>query len=243
VEEEEDGMRKVTNRLLTACFAVLVAACQDSPIIVQPAPPPPPPPPPGIDATVTIQGLRTIPANLPVNPTAVAGDINVVLNVEEGDNTVTNVSLLFDGAPLGCQSVSSNVAPGQGVSLSTTGGADVLECFWNTDDVLGACVGEQLPPAFTNGVHTLGAQITLDDATTRVASNVQTVTLVNGSFIVIGVESEAAAPVIGANGRLFHGGGPIGFGACPVSYGGTEVGTLSMIATDNGGGATSCDQE
>ncbi|MFV1987134.1 MAG: hypothetical protein ACC682_07620, partial [Gemmatimonadota bacterium] len=239
-------MRKVTKRLLVAGFAALVvSACQDSVSIVQPPPPPPPPPPPGIDATVTIQGLRTIPANSPVNPTAVFGDINVLLNIEEGDNTVTTVDLLFDGTPLGCQAISTNTTPGDGVALSSSAAGDVVECFWNTDGVAGACVGEQLPPAFANGTAVLGARITLDDGTTREASNTQTVTLINGDFVMV-AEMFDLPGQIGANGRPYWGGpadrdgdgtdeNTVAWAACPVSYNGTTVGSLELYGYTDGG--------
>lgn len=253
-------MRKVTKRLLVAGFAAMVVgACQDSVNIVQPPPPPPPPPTDVVDATVTIQGLRTIPGNLAVNPTGVAGDINVVLNIEEGDNTVTGVDLLFDGAPIGCAAISTNMAPGDGVSLSAAAGADVVECFWNTDDVVGACVGDQLTPAFANGTAVLGARITLSDGTTREANNAQTVTLINSDFIMLAAVLDRAA-TIGTNGRAYVGGpstlmdgssNAVAIAACPVSYEGTTVAslgiggytTLGTTNVDFGSGAATVHQD
>jgi hypothetical protein len=205
-----------------------------------------------VDATVTIQGLRSIPANLPVNPTAVAGDINVVLNVEEGDNTVTGIDLIWDGVAIGCATVNTNVASrGEGVSLSTGGAADDVECFCNTDDAAGVCAGVQLSPAFDNGTATLGARITLDDGTTRDANNAQTVTLVNNDFIMV-VHNDAGdlngQGLVGTNGRRYWGGpadvdgdgtddNTLQFAACPVSYEGITVGELSMQGLTDAGGA------
>lgn len=239
-------MKKVTKRLLVACVAALsVGACQDQ-IVIEP-PPPPPPPPPGVDATVTIQGLRSIPANTAVNPTAVAGDINVVLNVEEGDNTVTQVDLILDGNPLGCTAISANRTPGENVSLSQAA-ADEVECFFNTDDVAGECVGDQLDPAFGNGTHTLGARITLDDGTTRTASNTQEITLANTSGIVLvhtgGGQGITGPP--GGAGQIFWGGPSdldgdgdddnlVQFAACPFSYQGTNVGSVQVQGLSVGG--------
>ena len=237
-------MNKVTKRLLVACVAALaVGACQDSVTIVEPAPPPPPPPTPGVDATVTIQGLRNIPLNQPVNPTAVFGDINVVLNVEEGDNTVTQIDLVWNGAAIGCETVNTNTVPsGEGLSLSTSGSADDVECFWNTDAANGVCAGVQLTPLYGNETANLGARITLDDGTTRDAANVQVVTLVNSDFIMV-VHHDAGDAngqgVIGTNGRRFWGGpadldgdmtddNTLQYAACPVSYEGIMVGELFM---------------
>jgi hypothetical protein len=245
-------MRKVTKRLLVAGFAALVVtACQDSVSVVQPPPPPPPPPPPAVDATVSIQGLRTIPANAPVNPTNAFGDMNVVLNVEEGDNTVTQVDILFDGVASGCQDITTSASPGAGVSASASA-ADVVECFWDSDGVVGACVGEQLPPAFADGVIEVGAQITLDDGTVRTAANVQTVTLTNGTngvgnYMIVAPIFDMPA-VIG-NGRPYWGGpedrdadgtddNVNAFGVCPVSFDdGFEIGEVSAWASTDLGPA------
>jgi len=235
-------MKKVTKRLLVACVAALaVGACQDSVQVVTPEPPPPPPPPPAVDATVTIQGLRTIPGNAPVNPTNVSGDINVVLNVEEGDNEVTQIDLLLDGTAIGCTAISTNRVPGEGVRLSQAA-ADEVECFFNTDDVVGECVGDQLDPAFTNGTHTLGAQVTLADGTTRTASNTQEITLVNANFIML---AHIPGITVISKGVNYYG-GPFDtdgdaaddnvnqIAACPVAYTGTVVDELSLIATTGG---------
>ena len=240
-------MKKVTKRLLVACVAALsVGACQDSVQVVTPEPPPPAPPPPAVDATVTIQGLRDL-TNAPVDPTNVMGDINVVLNVEEGDNEVTQIDLLLDGNPIGCTAISTNRVPGEGVQLSQAA-ADVVECFFNTNDVAGECVGEQLDPAFSNGAHTLGAQVTLGDGTTRTASNAQQITLNNTSGIALvhtgGGQGVTGPP--GAAGQVFWGGPSdldgdgtddnlLEFAACPFSYDGTVVASVSVQGLTAGG--------
>ncbi len=238
-------MRKVTKRLLTVCVAALAAgACQDN--IIVPAPPAPPPPPPTnvVDATVSILGLALIPGPGSVNPTAVAGDINVSLNVEEGDNTVTAVDLLFNGTPVGCATINTNAVPGQGVSLSTAAGADVVECFWNTDTFAGVCDGNNLPPQFANGTHTLGAQITLSDGTKRTASNTQQVTLVNTDLLTLVMLPGAQSVVSG--GVTYYGGptdvdgdgtddNSVDYAVCPVSFAGTTVASLSLVGTSASG--------
>jgi len=239
-------MRKVTKRLLTICVAALaLGACQDNVIFEEPVPPPPPPPLPLVDATVSILGLDMIPGPGSVNPTAVAGDINVSLNVEEGDNTVTAVDLLFNGAPVGCTTINTSTVPGQGVSLSTVGaGSAVIECFWNTDTFDGTCDGSNLPPQFPNGTHTLGAQITLDDGTTRTASNTQQVTLVNSDLLTLVMLPGAQSLVSG--GVTYYGGprdldgdgtddNPVDFAICPVSFNGTTVASLALEGLSNSG--------
>ena len=129
------------------------------------------------------------------------------MNVDEGTQTVTDVSLTLDGAPLACQGISTAVSPGAGVS--TAAAADEIECFFNTDDTVGSCVGDQLDAAYNNGDHVLGARITLSDGTTRDAANAQQITLVNSSFIMIAMVDEGNT-VIGSNGRLYHGGADLG---------------------------------
>ena len=232
-------MRKVTKGLLGAGFAALVmSACQDSVSIVQPAPPPPPPPPATVEASVTIQGLRTIPGNAPVNPTMVMNDINVVLNVDEGTETVTQVDLLLDGVAIGCQQTAGNVAPGEGVSLSAA--SDVIECFFDSDAVAGTCVGDQLAAAIDNGDYTLGARITTSESLTRDASNDQAITIGNSDFIVV-AHNQGQAIV---SGGVTYFGGPEdldgdgtddnvnSFAACPVSYNGTVVASMGLQATN-----------
>ncbi len=198
---------------------------------------------------MTIQGLRSIATGLPVNPTALAGDINVVLNVEENDETVTEVDLLVNGNPIGCQSVTPNRVPGEGVRLSQ-GGSDTVECFFNTDDVQGACVGVQLAPSFPNGNHTLGARITTSGGT-RDATNAAAITLVNGNFIIVTPHDFGDANgqgIIGTNGRRYWGGpadlngdgtndNTVGFAACPVAYNNVNVASLGIggVATDGSG--------
>jgi len=232
-------MRKVSKGLLVTGFAALVmSACQDSVSIVQPAPPPPPPPPATVEASVTIQGLRTIPGNAPVNPTMVMNDINVVLNVDEGTETVTQVDLLLDGVAIGCQQTAGNVAPGEGVSLSAA--SDVIECFFDSDAVAGACVGDQLAAAIDNGDYTLGARITTSESLTRDASNDQAITIGNSDFIVV-AHNQGQAIV---SGGVTYFGGPEdldgdgtddnvnSFAACPVSYNGTVVASMGLQATN-----------
>lgn len=239
-------MRKVTERLLVACVAALaVGACQDSVTVVEP--PPPPPPPSGPDATVTIQGLRSIPANQPVPPTDVNGQINVVLNVEEGDNTVTEIALLMDGEPLSCQGISAAAGPAGAPRLSGAA-ADVVECFLDTAAGAQECLGEQLDPAFENGAHTLGARITLDDGTTRDATNTQQITLTNTSQILLahigGGQGVTGPP--GAAGQVYWGGpsdldgdgtddNVVEFGVCPISYEGSVVSSIQLQGLSAGG--------
>ncbi len=252
-------MRKITKRLLTAGIAVLVlGACQDSVMVVQPVPPPPPPPPPTVptvDATVSILGMKTIPGQASVNPTAVSGDINVQLNINENDDTVTGIDLLLDGSVIGCQRISANTVSGGDARLSEVSAADVVECFFNTDDVQGSCVGAQIDPLFDNGTHTLGARITLGDGETRDALNETQITLVNGGFLML-VHNEGSQSVV--TGGVLYYGGPAdsngdgtddnlnSFSVCPVSYMGTTVASLGLagstfagqLAVDVGGGAS-----
>ena len=201
-------------------------------------------------------GCKTIPGQASVNPTAVSGDINVQLNINENDDTVTGIDLLLDGSVIGCQRISANTVSGGDARLSeVSAAADVVECFFNTDDVQGSCVGAQIDPLFDNETHTLGARITLGDGETRDALNETQITLVNGDFLML-VHNEGSQSVV--TGGVLYYGGPAdsngdgtddnlnSFSVCPVSYMGTTVASLGLagstfagqLAVDVGGGAS-----
>jgi len=234
------AMMRSPHWLALCTVVVATTGCQNNVVLQNPTTPPPPPPPSGIDATVSILGLDLVPGPGSVNPTAVAGDINVTLNVEEGDNTVTGVDLLFDGTPVGCTTINTNAVPIQGMSASMVGSGStsaVIECFWDTDDFAGTCEGNNLSPAFGNGTHTLGARITLEDGTTRTASNTQAVTLVNNDLLTLVMLAGGQSVVSG--GVRYYGGprdldgdgtddNPVDLAVCPVSFSGTTVASLGL---------------
>lgn len=228
-------MKKVTRLLLVAgVVAIGFGACKEGPTIVQPPPPPAPPPPDPQVAVITIQGLRTVPGNNPVDPGDVSGGINVLVNVDPGDFEITGISLLVDAQVLSCQAFAGASIGGVQASVSSSG-QDVVECFLNTAAVVGECEGAQLDPRFTNGTHTIGARVTLSDGSTRDASNAQTVNFNNQNRLVV-TRTTGGDGVVGQGVRYFGGTG-ISFAACPVDYDGRTIGTVRLAGTSAGGTA------
>jgi hypothetical protein len=242
-------MNKVTKLLLVAGVAAIglggFSACSDSVTVVEPAPPPEPPEIPPVEATVTIQGIRQVTGTLapgtPVDPTNVDGSINVLLNVSEGDETITSISLVLDGVNLGCQAVSASTGD---VQASTAGATDVVECFLKTHEAEDVCVGEQLANLWDNDEHVLGAQIVTAGGT-RTAANEQTLTFNNSNYVQI-VPFGSFQSVVSAAGIRYYGGPPdldgdgtddnvVQFAACPIRFDGVMISEVWVQArTDDG---------
>lgn len=204
------------------------------------------------DASVTITGIRTI-AGPPVNPSSVSGDVVVELDVQAGAFGLESIDLLIDGFPIACNQISGSIAPR--LSGSAQSRIQMVECLLGTDDVSGACVGNQLNPRFFNGSHVLGARITLADATTRTAANTQDLFFTNANHVsvrhlpgsAIGDPANANGQgIIGTNGRQYWGGpadldgngfddNNVRFAACPVAYDGTSVGSIHLAGQSTSG--------
>ncbi|MDE2664413.1 MAG: hypothetical protein OXI39_15605 [Gemmatimonadota bacterium] len=196
----------------------------------------------GRPATVTIFGLRQVDdRNTSVDPTNVSGDVSVLLDVQYNDETVTNVDLMLGDEVISCRGASSDAASPAGVvpGVAESGGSVEIECFFDTDQVAGECMGMQMEPRFANGDHELSAQITTSDGTTRTALASQMITLKNSNYVMLAHSKGSESMVTG--GVTFYG-GPAGedesnvnsFHACPVAFNGTVVGELSLHAMVTG---------
>jgi len=185
----------------------------------------------GNPATVAIFDLKSVEDGSRVDPSNVAGDIWVVLDVQSNEETVTGIALTLGDETIQCRGTSSAdlAAP---AGLAESGSQVEYNCRLNTAAIMGECMGEQVSPMYANGEHTLGAFITTADGERRDAAAPQPVTLKNSSYVEI---VHNAGRVVTHGGRAFHG-GPSGegnmnsFSACPVSYMGTEVGSLTLEA-------------
>lgn len=193
-------------------------------------------------ATVAIFGLRSVTdRNVSINPTDVSGDISVMLDVQPNDETIVGIALTLGEAVLHCRGTSTDQS---GVDqLASAGGQIEVDCFFNTDAVVGECMGAQLEPMFANGDHDLGARITTAEGTTREALVTQPITLKNSGYVMVEHSPGTASAV--TSGVTYYG-GPVGedetnvnsFHACPVSFKGTTVGELSLTPKLTGPGAT-----
>ncbi|WP_428275821.1 hypothetical protein [Candidatus Palauibacter sp.] len=195
---------------------------------------------------MTIFGLREVgDRNSSVDPSNVSGNISVLLDVQYNDETVTNIDLTLGDEVISCRGASSDAA--SPVGLADSGGSVEVECFFDTDQVAGECMGMQMEPRFANGEHELGARITTSDGTFRDALASQMITLKNTNYVMLEHSPGSQSTVV--KGLTFHG-GPAGddesnvnsFHACPVAFNGTTVGELSLHAKVTGPGAAALDQ-
>ena len=185
----------------------------------------------GRKATVAIFGLQHVGTGESVNPTAVSGNINVVLDVQNNDETVTAIALTLNDEVIQCRGTSADADP---AGLAQSGGQLEVECLLQTATVDGECMGMQLQPKYANGDYDLSAFVTTDEGETRSATASQPITLKNSGFVMI-AHSPGEKSVVSTQteGLTFYG-GPAGegnvnsFHACPVSYTGTTVGEMQL---------------
>ena len=184
----------------------------------------------GQQATVTIFGLREVDDRTQaVDPSNVSGNISVLLDVQYNDETVTNIDLTLGEEVISCRGASSDAA--SPVGLADSGGSVEVECFFDTDQVAGACEGMQLEPRFANGEHELGAQITTADGSVRQALASQMITLKNSNYVVIDHNPGSVSRVV--QGVTYYGGPTTEdnvntFDVCPVAFDGTVVGAIGL---------------
>ena len=169
------------------------------------------------------------------DPRGLQGTIYVVLDVQQNDETVTDVVLTLGG---------ENVSPacrGDGVAADMAGlansGQVEVECVLETAaTVTDECVGMQLMPEYMNGEYDLGAFLITADGDQRDASASQTVELKNHGYVKITHNAGKFVP----RGGVRYYGGPTAednmnsFSACPVSFTGTEVGALTLESRPSG---------
>jgi hypothetical protein len=181
--------------------------------------------PPGPDASVTIAGVTQGGTTTPVNPAAVTGQIDVMLNVERGNAQRLEV-LLGDRVVDACTQVfgaANEPQPitAEGLSLQAT----TIVCSINTAafDV----VDGQGVPLFPNAAHQLRARLVAADGSTLDAATGPTLTFQNVDFV--DVQVSAANTALDAGGLLWHG-GDVTATAIPVSFSGVAISSVTFQA-------------
>ena len=178
-----------------------------------------------------------------MDPTDVSGDVTVLLDVQPNDETIAGIALTLGDEVIHCRGTSSD----QGGFIAAASGQLEVECLFKTADVMGECMGAQLPPLYANGDHTLGARVTTADGETREAIVTQPLTLKNSGFVMVDHSAGSASAVV--SGVTYHG-GPVdeddasnqnSFHACPVAYDGTTVGELALTTMMTGPDAAAID--
>ncbi|MDE2879114.1 MAG: hypothetical protein OXO55_09430, partial [Gemmatimonadota bacterium] len=182
------------------------------------------------EATVAIFGLRNVEdRSKSINPTNVFGDVAVILDVQNNDETVAGIGLTLNDEEIQCR---GNI----GADLAASGGQIEVDCFFDTNAVDGECVGMQLQPRYANGEYNLGAFLVTAEGERREVVATQPITLKNSGYVIIAHEAGANSVVSNTTKGLTFYGGPPGeddenrnsFHACPVSYKGTTVGSMQL---------------
>ncbi len=206
--------------------------------------------PSGKAATVAIFGLRDVTdRNILPDPTDLSRDVTVLLDVQPNDETVAAITLTLSGQmgdqEISCRGASTDADPAAGLAASSQA---EIECFFDTDAVMGECMGMHLPPMYANGEYELGAYITTTDGDRRNVVATQTITLNNPNYVMLAHSPGNVSTIV--DGVTFYG-GPVGedgsnvnsFHACPVAYDGMTVGGLELSTMVTAPGAVALDSE
>ncbi|WP_420461536.1 Ig-like domain-containing protein [Candidatus Palauibacter sp.] len=188
--------------------------------------------PSGKAATVAIFGLRSVTdRNTAVDPSNLSGDLTVILDVQQNDETIAVIDIMLGEQVINCRGVSASRE-----AQAEAFGQTEIECRLNTAAVVGECTGTQLAPLYANGDYQLGARLTTSEGETRETFATQSVTLNNSGFVMV---THSAGNSLLKSGVAIYGGPSDAdnqntFHACPVSYGGIEVAKLSLRALNTG---------
>ena len=121
--------------------------------------------------------------DVPVNLAAVAGQINVSLNLERNNNPVTKVALLMGDVEVASQEFNPSAPIGSGAAAVP----EVIQLSVNTA-AFNTTTGV---PSFTNGPTTLSAEVEVEGGEGPAAGNSRNLTLANSSGIVfLGISND-----------------------------------------------------
>ncbi len=184
-----------------------------------------------VTAQVVIKSITAGATNVPVNPTAIAGQIDVTLQIDPGENQLSNISLYLNDMVVGEQTLSTT-APVQPEGVQLVDG--IFEVVFTI--ITNAFNGTTGVPTYLNGNYTLKADLGLTGATSpSVTTDMQLA--FNNADIFIGTVTPGAS-AIGANGLLYYGGN-LGWAVTPVAYSGKTVSSVTVTFSNQGfsGGA------
>ncbi|MCX5760837.1 MAG: hypothetical protein NTW72_04930 [Gemmatimonadetes bacterium] len=184
-----------------------------------------------VPATVSIQSITAGGLNTPVNPAAVANQMDVTLNVNPGNQVITKVELLVGGAVAGtqtftaAQSAALRFAADEAVAAQTTFPQIVFSV--NTaafNSATGAAT-------WSNGTQTVSARLFTSaggTATAATASAAQTLTFANvNTFTTAITVGGTTASVNNAAGYTYKKGDVI-ISVIPVSYNGAVLASMNV---------------
>ena len=176
-----------------------------------------------VSAQVVIESI-TNNAGVILNPNALAGQINITVGIDPGENDLQRVCVLLDGAEVdnGCQTLGSAVAEGEmeQVVLRPT-----FSIFTNDfDPVTGM-------PVYGNNTYDLSVVLDLENAAQSNVTTSMQLTFANADLFVGTVTPEVSA--IGSNGFLYYG-GSLGVSVVHVPFSGKTASSVT-IGYYNGG--------
>jgi hypothetical protein len=187
-----------------------------------------------VTASVVIKSVTTGATNVPVVPSNVAGQIDVTLQIDPGENDLTKIALLLNGAEVASQTLSNTVAERP---VMEQGG--IFEVVFSINTAV--FDGNTFMATYPNGIYQLAAELGLDNALeTAVATSIDLTfnnidtfrAMATPTMSMIGTASSSNA------GALYYGGGPIVVDVYPVIYTGRTVASVTTGFTDTGAGGT-----
>jgi hypothetical protein len=184
-----------------------------------------------VTASVVIKSVTNSLTGATINPNNVAGQIDVTLQIDPGENDLQGVCVLLDGAEVanGCQTLGSGAAEEmlQGGILEI-----VFTIFTNEyDEASGA-------PVYANKSYVLSARLDLENAqesnvTTSMNLKFNNMDQFTGSVM-------ATASAIGSNGYRYYG-GDLTVTVFPVIYSGKTIASVTVTFSKNGAPKTFTD--
>ena len=194
---------------ITACSTVSTGVCGQATVTVATSAP----------ATISIQSITTGGTIFPVNINAVAGQIDVTLNLDAGTQTVSNVQVLIDGA-VACQQGFSAIqeasARAQALLLAEDPNAALvvpIVCSINTAE-FNATTGA---PKYLNGPRLITARVNLVGSAPVATPSTSLVFANSNTFVVTQAFTGTTASAVSSAGLAYKRGG-LTFSVLPVIY-------------------------
>jgi hypothetical protein len=183
-----------------------------------------PPQPPGTP-TVSIQTINVNGTNVPVNPGAVAGRIDVIANVEIPAGVVASaIRVTVNGVEV-CRQTFSNVVDPAVLAEQVP---VIINCTINTAALTAAGV-----PQFPNGNYNIKVEVLGPTGTVLAAATSQPLTFANVNFV--GVAATASGATATDNAGLVWSTGDLTVTASPgIFTGTTPVSQVTITVFDNG---------
>jgi hypothetical protein len=185
------------------------------------------------NAEISINSIRAIDGSgneTALDPDDVSGRIRVSANVSEGDRTVEQVQILFNGEVAATQTFASgDLAEAEGIQMQ--GEVSVVTIDVNTAQVEGGLEldGTVHTGAFPNGDQTVVGRLVLANGTNVNAEHGETLTFNNDNVVHVSHMGDGNRAVSSnAPATEFWGGATVTFAATPVIYDGSGVGTVTI---------------